>query len=252
MALKTVHGATTVHSLETPHKNLEFLQETNNVLNSLTAQLYPTGRAFSYNEDSFFFKFHNSINTQFATLINDAKLLLDGLFPDNDNFSLEDAEIWENRFGLSISENLSLEDRKLIIRRKMAFPNGIICRQNENFIQSQLRDAGFDVYIHPNQPPYQSPSDILDVSLTTVQHGDIQHGNNSQHGGGNFSVIANTTEEVENYAIGTGNLWSTFFIGGENLGDFAEIPSSRLREFKEMVLKLKPCHLTAFTFINFI
>ena len=44
----------------------------------------------------------------------------------------------------------------------------------------------------------------------------------------------------------------TFFIGGAVLGESAIIPSDRQEEFRETVLKLKPAHLIAFTFVNYI
>ena len=107
------------------------------------------------------------------------------------------------------------------------------------------------MYIHENVPPYQSPFDVLSGSLNEIQHGGItQHGDSTQHGGDNFELIANSIEEVESYSTG-GILWPTFFIGGPNLGDVASVPRNRLREFKETVIKLKPAHTVAFTFINY-
>ena len=92
------------------------------------------------------------------------------------------------------------------------------------------------------------------MAVGELQHADdTEHGNSTQHGGGSFDVIANSLEPSEVYAVGgTQNLWATFFIGGPNLGDFADVSENRLREFKELVIKLKPSHTAAFTFINYV
>jgi hypothetical protein len=134
----------------------------------------------------------------------------------------------------------------------MSYPRGIEARQNKLFIENQLRLAGFDVYVHENLPPYQTPDEIVSLSLELTQHGSgTQHGGGTQHGYINYDVIANEAIVNESFGVGS-NLWATFFIGGENLGEMATIPINRLIEFKELVLKLKPAHTVAYTFINFV
>jgi len=220
----------------------------------LSTQLYPTGRVWYGPENGVFENLHKAINLSFARLIADARLFLDSLFPDNENFTQEDATLWEYRLGLITNESLDLELRKSAIKRKLGYPNNVKARQNELFIEHQLQLAGFNVWVHPNIPPYQTPGDINLLSINGVQHGEpTQHGAGTQHGSDGYDVIANSIREVESYAIGSlDNLWATFFIGGENLGDMATIPQQRLREFKELVIKLKPAHLVAFTFINYV
>lgn len=254
MSDETTYGYETEHGHGTEHSYPSTSVEVVDILKNLSTQFYPTGRVWYRPENGIFEKLHEAINLSFVRSINDGKLFLDGLFPDNDNFTLEDATLWEYRLGLITDENLSLELRKKAIRRKMGHPNNVKARQHQLFIEQQLQSAGFDVWVHENLPPYQSPIDIAAVSLSNTLHGEpTQHGNSTFHGGDSFSVIANSIEEIESYAIGgEENLWATFFIGGQILGETAIVPASRLREFKELVIKLKPAHLVAFTFINYI
>ena len=55
---------------------------------------------------------------------------------------------------------------------------------------------------------------------------------------------------INQFDIGD-NYKSTFFIGGAVLGDFANVPFQREKEFRQLVLKLKPDQTIAFIFINF-
>jgi len=253
MSEKTVHKSSTPHGLRTPHKYPSALSDELDVLNDLSVQLYPTGRAWYKPEGGTFENFHRAINVSFARYIQELETLINGTFPDNDKFTKKDALLWEYRLGLITNENIDLEIRKKALLRKIGHPNNIRARQNGNFIESQLRLLGFDVFVHENTIPYKNPSRILAENLLELQHEDsVQHGNSTQHGSGNFSVVANSIEEVESYAVGDDNLRATFFIGGATLGEYATVPRERLREFKELVIKLKPAHLVAFTFINYL
>lgn len=253
MSGKTVHSLGTPHGFNTPHKNPYEVDIDLQSLGKLSNQLYPTGRAWYGSENGTFENLHEAINLSFARLIVDSRLFIDSLFPDNVNFTQEDATLWEYRLGLITNENLDLELRKLAIKRKLGYPNNVKPRQNQLFIEQQLQLAGFNVWIHQNTQPYQTPGDIVAISLNNVQHGEpTQHGNGTQHGSDGYSVIANSIREIESYAVGdVDKLWATFFIGGQNLGDMATVPHARLKEFKELVIKLKPAHLVAFTFINY-
>lgn len=250
---KTQHSVKTEFGYNTPHKYPDSSINVVDELNSLVNQLYPTGRAWYGPENGVFDKLHEAFNLSFSRLIRDGLLAIDKNIPDNDSFSEEDATLWEYRLGLITNQSVDLQLRRLAIKRKLGHPNNIKARQHPLFIQSQLQAAGFDVFVHQNEPPYQTPLEVLNIELTEVQHGGItQHGNSTQHGGDNFDVIANSIEPIENYAIGGAEyLWATFFIGAEIFGNFATVPLNRLREFKELVIKLKPAHTVAFTFINY-
>jgi hypothetical protein len=250
----TVHGSGTPHGLGVPHRYPTAQGENlTDIMSGLARQLYPTGRAWWMRNNGVFDNLHKAINRSFIRVLNDSDLTIDSCFPDNANFDENDATLWEYRLGLTTNTSLSLELRKDAILRKMAYPKGIEARQNKLFIENQLRLAGFDVYVHENLPPYQTPDQIVALSLELTQHGGgTQHGIGTQHGYINFDVIANEAIVNESFSVGSLNLWSTFFIGGENLGDMASVPNNRLIEFKELVLKLKPAHTAAYTFINYV
>ena len=253
MSDNTVHKNETPHGLKTPHRLPDKEGNALDVLNDLSVQLYPTGRAWYRLESGIWDGFHTSINQSFVRLIKEANLLINGTFPDNNDFTEDDASLWEYRLGLITNELTDIETRRAAIKRKLGHPNNIKARQHPFFIQSQLQAAGFNVWVHENTIPYQTPEDIADVGLQATEHGEpTQHGTGAQHGGESFDIIANSIDEVESFSVGDGNLWATFFLGGEILGTLAEVPYSRLREFKELVIKLKPAHTAAFTFINYI
>lgn len=256
----TQHGETTPFGFSTPHRFPTNAGENlTDIFSGLARQLYPTGRAWWMQNNGVFDRFHKSINVSFVRIVNDSEATLDSLFPDNDNFDERDAALWEYRLGLVTNLELSLDVRKQAILRKMAYPNNIKARQNPLFIENQLRLAGFDVYVHENrffeggEWVYKTPGDIISLSLSNSQHGgDSQHGGGFQHGSSSFDVIANEAVVNESYSVGSENLWATFFIGGETLGEMADIPQNRLIEFKELVLKLKPAHTVAFIFLNYV
>lgn len=256
----TMHGIGTPHGLGVPHKYpVEDGASLTDILANLSRQLYPTGRSWWLQNNSVFDKFHKAINVNFIRLIQDSDLTIDSSIPDNVNFNLDDVLLWEYRLGLTSNSLVSYENRVAAIRRKMAYPSNVKARQHPLFIEQQLRQAGFDVYIHENrffeggEWIYKTPDDIIALSLNLTEHGvGTQHGGGTQHGYINFDVIANETELIESYSVGPANLWATFFIGGASLGDSASVPVSRLIEFKELVLKLKPAHTVAFSFINYI
>jgi hypothetical protein len=252
MSEQTVHKATTSHGYNTPHKYPDTPGNELELLNDLSIQFYPTGRAWYRPEGGTWDGFHSAVNRSFARVIEDARSLIDSSFPDNDNFTEDDATLWEYRLGLITNLDLDLQIRKQAIKRKLGHPNNIKARQHPLFIQTQLQLAGFKVFVHENMIPYQNPADIASISLLELQHGGgVQHGDSTQHGGESFDVIANSVEEVESFAVGDDNLWATFFLGGEVLGESAEVPYTRLREFKELVIKLKPAHTVAFSFIAY-
>lgn len=257
----TQHGLITPHGFGVPHKYPTPKGEDSNttLFADLARDLYPTGRAFNIKFQSVFYNLHAAINVSFIRLLEDAIQTVNSALPDNENFNEDDIELWAFRLGLTLADSLSIEEKKQAILRKFAYPSNIKARQNPLFIEFQLRLAGFDVYVHENrffeggEWVFKTPDEVANVGVSESQHGEpSQHGPGFTHGSAQFNVIANLAiPGPESYSVGS-NLYATFFIGGEILGDFATVPENRVIEFKELVLKLKPAQTVAFTFINFI
>ena len=256
----TVHGVNTPHGFKTPHRfPLSGIKNLSAMMSELASQLYPTGRAFYMKKGGVMDNLHLAFNRSFIRLINDSQSTIDSTFPDNENFGADDCSFWEYRFGMIADTSLSIADRRAAIFRRMSRGRNVPARQHKDYIQYQLQTAGFNVFVFENGfieggvKVYKTPEEILSVNIDAVQHGNgVQHGIGVQHGGGNSQVIANSFEPNELYSVGEGNLWATFFIGGETIGQMANVPSQRQEEFRELVLKLKPAHLVAFTFINYV
>ncbi|MGR3177833.1 MAG: hypothetical protein ACUZ8E_07225 [Candidatus Anammoxibacter sp.] len=225
---------------------------------NLTKNLYPRGRAFRTVFGGIKEKLHKALAVSEDQAYNEALDILDSILPDNDNFTEDFATKWERRLGLITNVLTPLADRKLAIFRKINHPGTIKARQHFLYLQGQLRNAGFDVFVHENRFPdgfggfeTKTPDEIIGVSGQAVHSPLIQHGQ-IQHGTSFAKKIANSIEQSidDLFDIGS-NYRFTFFISAAVLGDFATIPGSREREFRQMVLRIKPVHTIAFLFLNF-
>lgn len=224
---------------------------------NLTRSLYPLGRAFRVLIGSIKEKLHNALAVSEDKAYNIGLDTLDTILPDNPNFTAEDATKWERRLGLITNVLTSLDDRKLALLRKINHPGTIPARQHFLYLQGQLRNAGFDVFVHENRFPdggggftTKTPGEVIGTSDEAVHSPTLQHGQ-VQHGATFAKKIANSIEQVVDNLFDIGsNYRFTFFIGGEILGDFASIPGSREAEFRQMVLRIKPTHTVAFLFLD--
>ena len=243
----------------------------------LTEQLYPTGRGFNIHIGSFIRKMHLALNRSEARLNQNTLDILNGILPDNDSFTVEDATVWEQRLGLITNDAVSLANRKLAIIRKLNYPGTIIARQSGGFIQSQLQLAGFDVYVHENPDLITIENLLYSVSNVAVfgtnNFGSFNFGSiyteypnlfgylnfgSFNFGSANFDEryfkgkVANHIEEILDSTFSHQNNWiKTFFVGGENIGDFATVPIARKDEFRQLILRLKPTETVAYLLINF-
>ena len=209
-------------------------------------------------EKSILKRSHSALGESEVRAINSATEILFTILPDNDNFTVQDAQRWEQRLGLISNDAVNLEDRKLAIIRKMNHPGDIPARQSADYMEQQLRAAGFDVYVFQNVNGL-TPADILGTAETEIwetsegcEHGAIEHGTTT---GGSIwrDAVANfvKAEDDEFFNVGD-DLFYLFYIGGETLGDFASIPAARRDEFRQLVLKVKPVHTVGLLFINYI
>lgn len=218
----------------------------------LTKQLYPTGRAWWMKKNSTFELFHFGLAFSESRINSVIRGLLDSILPDNDNFSEDDASNWERALGLFISPELSITDRKDAILRKMQYPGSVPARQHFEFIQGELQQAGFDVYVHENR--FGDPPAV--VSFSSAIYGQVVYGqvNYGATGIPDGSPIANHIEESKDASFNFGNdvnLRATFFIGGEIFPNRANVNINRKDEFRELILRLKPAQIAGILLIDY-
>jgi hypothetical protein len=218
----------------------------------LTRQFYPTGRAFKMPFDSWLESSHRGLAADEKEAFEAAVSTLYSIIPDNDSFTEDDATDWERRLGLITNESVSLEDRKLAIRRKMASPGRVKPRQSATWLQKQLRDAGFDVYVYENLSGLPPEDVAVGDFITDSNYGQFNYGE-FNYGGYYNNIIANYIDEEKEIGFDPGTtLKFTFFIGGSTLGAFADVDEERKDEFRQTILRVKPAQTAGFLFINYI
>ena len=248
----TVHDEDTAYGFETVHKYPQLEPNIADIFLQLNNDLYPTGRAWQNFDSSILRVLHQALNMSSARLVEDAISTINSTFPDTELFDESDVLIWEYRLGLITNLNTPLTERREAVLRKLAFPNNTLGRQSRLYIEHQLQLAGFDIVVLENSFPYRTPDEVLGDVAGEIQHADdVQHGNSTQHGGANFEVIANSIDPGENFAIGGDeNLYATFFIVRLEAGILTavdiEVSQEREKEFRELVLKLKPASTVAY------
>jgi len=226
----------------------------------LADQLYPKGRAFKFFTGSEFTLLNTALGLSEGRAYDDALAILDAIIPDNDNFTVDDADDWERRLGMITNPSVSLDDRKTAILRKMNHPGTIPARQHFLYLEGQLQAAGFNVFVFENKFPDGSGGietrDPITVSggvgADQNQLGEAQLGD-AQLGGGFGNIIVNYIDETQDLLFNVGdNLRSTFFIGADPVGDFADVDLDRKDEFRKLILTIKPAQSVGYLFINYI
>lgn len=251
----------------------------------LVRQLYPKSRIYKIFDGSFWAKLEKAEAVSKSRAYEDATSILFAILPDNANFTADDATDWERRLGLITNLAVSLENRKAAIKRKMNHPGTILARQHYLYVQGQLRAANFDVYVHENRLDdgygdlsAVDPADFISIDevgelnefeLDEFELGDattvfpdlfnfseldtFDLGGNDLNGIQYNSVVVNSLSNAadETFDIGE-NYRSTFFIGGEIPGTFANVDANRETEFRQLILKLKPSQTVAYLLINYI
>jgi hypothetical protein len=247
-------------------------------ITQLNRRLYPKGRAFKMPFGGVFDRVNNALAISEAQAYSDALSILYSILPDNPNFTTEDAQEWERRLGLITNTSLTLEQRKAALIRKINHPGTIKPRQAQAYIEGQLQAAGFNVYVYENIPA-QDPVTVMatalgDVSeydtgsygeltygsgtdtaintlITPIQYGQFEFGQGEYGGNYNNKVMNYLEPSLDLYQSQGINFRASFFIGGNPIGTFANIPASRETEFRQLILKLKPAQTVAFLFVTY-
>lgn len=212
----------------------------------LKKQLYPTGRAWIMPKSGIFEKVNKALAYSESRIYSAVLNVLNSVLPDNNNFSEQDAINYERVYWITVSENTSLEDRKKAIIRKMTHPGNIPARQSYLHLQNQLQEAGFDVYIHEYITNQNNPIPAISGMF---KGGQTTHGN---LGILNYDIIANYNNKNRDANFVTSNLYSTFFVGGETFPSRANCESSREKELRNLILKIKPANTYGFMLVDYI
>lgn len=232
----------------------------NEQIQKILKQLQPRGRAFEVkkgtNVDRLFSVFASSIGDS----VDSVESILDEILPDNPNWTSEICAKWEKRLGMVIqTDDVPVADRIEAIKRKYTHPSNILARQSVDYLQDEIRLAGFsNVYVHENIPRSYPQnfvgSNVTGIAVTsaTTEHAvDIVHGNVT-FGSLWENVVANHIDESRDAWFDVGsNTSDIFYIGGANIGDFINIDSNRKSEFRQLILKLKPITDVAILFVNY-
>jgi hypothetical protein len=215
------------------------------ILMRLTKQLYPTGRAFWLSGIVNYYRMHEGLAYSESRAVEKMRSILYSILPDNENFSEEDAMEWERALGIMTNTELSLTTRKQTIYGRMQFPGSDNARLGANFLTIQLQNNGFDVY---------------------VKYNTADSGTSSDPTGYDYTIIANSIDETEDADFFSGQsdpenpyatqLKATFFVCGEGGSspnwDRAEVEEDRKKEFRELLLKIKPAWMVGFLYIDYV
>lgn len=228
------------------------------ILLKVTKQLFPTGRAWKLAKNSIIERLFKALSKSEAELHNFTSSTLDRILADNNEFTADDAALWERRLNIPVEpDGIPLADRKQRILRKYAFPGNKLYRQNYRYLQAELQRAGFDLYVHENRfPDGGGGFTFLNVSQDfIIQHDEeLEHGFQSEMGASNLDLIANSADPNEIYSLGTNekNNKGLFFIGGQNFPDRATLNVSNIESFRKLVLLIKPVATVGVLLIDYV
>lgn len=225
--------------------------------------LLPDGRAYYMPFDGEFEDFAAAIAISKVLCLNDAFNILDVLYPDNDNFTLQDAHDWYIRLGIYDSGSVPLADMKLAIAARYGRLEEAYYRQHAAYIQEQLHASGFnDCYIYENRFfvsgvwVTKTVSEVLgyavgDADLDAFYLDEVEL--DSTYAAYGVTKIVQYIEESKDatFAIGT-HLRSTFFIAGATITTFANVPANRKVELRQLLITLKQLQLVGYAFITYI
>lgn len=190
----------------------------------------------------------------------DAVSTLDSILPDNANFTSDDATLWETRLGLITNLMTPLSDRMLAIKNKLNQPGPNPAKQAASYLQEQLNNAGFNVFVFENRFSdgmggfiTQTPEQVSGLTnLTTASQFNQRQFGEVQFGGNYNNTLINFIDETQDLPFNfDGNYRNTFFICGSPVGSVANVLHTRHDEFRQLILRTKPVQTIAFLFINY-
>jgi len=232
-------------------------------LKNLSRQLFPEARAFKMPPGGIFDRLDSTLDKSMARGYNDALSVPGSMFPNSPTFTTDDAARMELDYGIYSAPGTTLTDRKAAILQAMQYPGTVAPRCTAEYIQDQLRLAGFDVYLYENRFPdgmggyiTKTPSEILGISAGRAYFNSINFNDadfNEDWATSGITLVANYLEESKDAGFTISpNYRSTFYIAGAAITDFANVPAARKIEFRQLILQLKPQQTCGILFISFV
>ena len=247
---------------------------------NITDLLFPTGRAHKVGEVGNALR--NGMTDGFSYVDNDIDNLLNGVLPDNPDFTIEWCKRHEKMYGLSTFNSDTLQDRINRIKMHLTPPNPQLSLISQSELQAEIDNAGWGgiLYIHenlqgqepievlpqlsfPNQlgnhqlgdfqlggvdatndyPQFYNNYQLNDFQLGDAQLGDIPQFNNK---------IANHLDRNRDIFVNYEPIEHTFFVCGVNLGDIVQLPASDEIPLRQLLLNIKPASAVGFLLIEYV
>jgi hypothetical protein len=225
-----------------------------------TKALYPTGRAFKLFSNNNIGQLHKALARSEQRVYNRLGQTYTAILPDTFNFTNDMADRWETRLGMDNNSNLTLTQRKLLIKKKYTHPGEIRGRQTVEFFNSELAEAGFSqLKAHQNKfnGAPKPPEELFANVHGGRPHGTAYHGNHFGE-----VVIDHLDPEIDrqrykDYILTVPATQSaakfyrkTFYIADENL-EFASVPREQQRALRRVILQFLPCNMICFLQVNY-
>lgn len=202
-------------------------------------------------------------------------------FPDNPYFSIDDAANHERVLGIVPSIGATFDERKQVLLARMSNKRDDEFQGTREYLENVLRSSGFDVYVHENRFPSESvPAQVGTAmcGVDTIGGGVISdypfeaiypdasydqicvNNIRSEDDADFFDSVPGTQIGIAECGIDTlasdeeNDIYNLLpyilFIGGAVYPAKADIPSARIRECRDLILKTKETHILTLLYIN--
>ena len=250
------------------------------LIRDITDKLFPTGRAHKTGDIGD--RMRDALSDGVETINDSIDSLIDGVLPDNANFTIDWCLRHERMYGLSVLQADTLQDRMDRILNHIAPPPPNTGMLSLQVLQDEIDAAGWGgvLYIHENVngllPQFVLPQLTFPSQLGDAQGGDGQLGGinfvddypqfydfdqlgDSQGGDGQLgnmplfnNIIANSIVRKDDLYTNLTPLENTFYISGVNIGDIVTLPQADEIPLRQLLLNIKPLNSVGFLLIEYI
>lgn len=235
--------------------------------------LFPKGSAWNFSRD-------------FDLLIKGMAYNYQNIYDESKNLAFLRAPLLtplidELLFEYGISRNPLISEAEQ--RARLLSISTALGAQGPDYLENRLRLSGFDLNVfeqsiegsgaaicgEPNatcgepeaicgsNAQILDPNDLLNVSFFTIcGESEAVCGEPEAimgQAGGDLIVNGEEYDDIIDVSLTPeSNYGFIFYIGGENFGDFADVPASRKKELERLILKYKPLHTWCGLFVYYV